>query len=222
VPAPGDSYARHWDPVTVSDAMRLIVVDDDEGFFASSGREAAAAILELVPEQGAVALDLGCGIGRIAQFVAPRCQELWLADISPRMLEMARERLAGHPSIRIVRATARGVPEVGTGTLDLAYSVLVLQHVEREDAFCMMRDVLRMLKPGGVAYLTFPNILDDGYLSAFVQYADTGEVSNVARARFYTPSEVARLVTAAGFVDVAVEDASDIVAVARKAAPPEV
>jgi ubiquinone/menaquinone biosynthesis C-methylase UbiE len=217
VPA-GDSYQRHWDPATVSDAMRLIVVNDDEEFFDASGRLAAAAILELLPREDAVVLDLGCGIGRIAQFVAPRCRELWLADISPRMLEMARERLAAHPSIRLVRATAAGVPEVGAGTVDLVYSVLVLQHVEREDAFCMLRDVLRVLRPGGVAYLTFPNILDDGYLAAFVQYAETGEVSNVARARFYTPGEVERLVTAAGFVAVSVADGPDIVAVARKAA----
>jgi ubiquinone/menaquinone biosynthesis C-methylase UbiE len=221
VPATGDTYERHWDPVTVSDAMKLIVVEDDEAFFESSGREDAAGILELLPEPAGVVLDLGCGIGRIARFVAPRCRELWLADISPRMLEMAHERLGGLASIRLVRATPRGVPELGTGTLDLAYSVLVLQHVEREDAFCMLRDVLRMLRPGGTAYLTFPNILDDGYLSAFVQYADTGEVSNVARARFYTPSEVARLVAAAGFVDVAVREGRDIVAIARKAVPAE-
>jgi hypothetical protein len=100
------------------------------------------------------------------------------------------------------------------------YSVLVLQHVEREDAFCMLRDVRRVLRPGGVAYLTFPNILDDGYLSAFVQYAETGEVANVARARFYTPAEVERLVTAAGFVEVSVAEGPDIVAVGHKAAEP--
>lgn len=219
MPGADDSYERHWDPVTVSDAMKLIVVDDDEAFFETSGREDAAGILELLPD-GAVVLDLGCGIGRIARFVAPRCRELWLADISRRMLEMAHERLGGQPSVRLVRATPRGVPELGSASLDLVYSVLVLQHVEREDAFCMLRDILRMLRPGGLAYVTFPNILDDGYLSAFVQYAETGEVANMARARFYTPSEVERLVAAAGFVEVTVRDGRDIVAVARKAAEP--
>jgi ubiquinone/menaquinone biosynthesis C-methylase UbiE len=212
------SYERHWEPVTVSDAMKLIVVSDDEAFFASTGREAADAILGLLPRDGAVVLDLGCGIGRIAQFVAPRCRELWLADISPQMLEMARERLAGHANVRLVRATPRGVPEIGAGIVDLVYSVLVLQHVEREDAFCMLRDVLRMLRPGGTAYLTFPNLLDDGYLASFVRYAETGEVANVARARFYTPSEVERLLAAAGFAGARVGDGADIVAVAHRPA----
>jgi ubiquinone/menaquinone biosynthesis C-methylase UbiE len=216
VPAGEDNYQRHWDPVTVSDAMKLIVVNDDEEFFSSTGKVAAGAILELIPAGGdAVALDLGCGIGRIAQFVAPHCRELWLADISPRMLEMAGERLAGHGGLRFVLSTPQGVPDVAGASLDLVYSVLVLQHVEREDAFCMLRDIRRMLRPGGVAYLTFPNLLHDGYLASFVHYAETGEVANMARARFYTPSEVERVVTAAGFEEVTVEAGPDIVAVCR-------
>jgi SAM-dependent methyltransferase len=100
--------------------------------------------------------------------------------------------------------------------MDLVYSVLVLQHVAREDAFCMLRDVRRVLRPGGTAYLTFPNILDDGYLAAFVQYAESGEVANPARARFYTPAEVGRVVGAAGFADVSVIEGPDIVAVAPR------
>jgi ubiquinone/menaquinone biosynthesis C-methylase UbiE len=201
--------------VTVSDAMKLIAVRDDEDFFESTGRQAAEGILALLPES-AVVLDLGCGIGRIAEFVAPRCRELWLADISARMLEMARGRLAAHPNLRFVRAMARGVPEIGPASMDLVYAVLVLQHVEREDAFCMMRDLRRVLRPGGTAYLTFPNILDDGYLASFVQYAETGEVANPARARFYTPAESERLVTAAGFTGVRVTEGPDIVVVANR------
>lgn len=210
-----DPYGGHWDPTTVSDAMKLIAVRDDEDFFQSTGREAAEGILAVLPE-GAVVLDLGCGIGRIAGFVAPRCRELWLADISPRMLEMARERLAGHANLRFVRAMARGVPEIGSASMDLVYAVLVLQHVEREDAFCMLVDLRRVLRPGGTAYLTFPNILDDGYLASFVHYAETGEVANPARARFYTPAEAERVVTAAGFTGVRVTEGPDIVVVANR------
>jgi hypothetical protein len=57
--------------------------------------------------------------------------------------------------------------------------------------------------------------LHDGYLASFVYYAESGEVSNKARARFYTPSEVERLVLAAGFSEIDLTEGPDIVAVCR-------
>jgi hypothetical protein len=56
-----------------------------------------------------------------------------------------------------------------------------------------------VLRPGGSAFLTFPNLLSDVYLNAFLNYAEGGEVGNPVRARFYTPEEVRRILTAAGF-----------------------
>jgi ubiquinone/menaquinone biosynthesis C-methylase UbiE len=210
-----DPYETHWDPTTVSDAMKLIVLSDDEEFFGTSGKQVADRILPFVGGGDLVVLDLGCGIGRVAQFVAPHCKVLLAADISPRMLEIARERLAAHANVRYLRSEPSSLPGVEDGAVDLLYSVLVLQHVEREDAFLMLRDIRRVVRDGGVAYLTFPNLLHDGYLAAFVYYAESGEVTNTARARFYTPSEVERLVLAAGFSEVQLTDGADIVAVCR-------
>jgi ubiquinone/menaquinone biosynthesis C-methylase UbiE len=209
-----DTYEWHWNAASVSDAMKLIVVNDDERFFEESGRDAAGPIIGLLGGESIV-LDLGCGIGRIAKHVAPHCAELVLADISPTMLEMAAERLAGLTNITVTTADVSSVPDVPDETIDLVYSILVLQHLEREDAFLMLRDIRRMLKPGGIAYLTFPNLLYDGYLSSFIQYAESGEVANKARARFYTPSEVERVTLAAGFGSVELREAPDIVAICR-------
>jgi SAM-dependent methyltransferase len=214
--AGGDEpYDTHWDPTTVSDAMKLIVLSDDEGFFDASGKEVADGILPLLAAGDLAVLDLGCGIGRIAQYVAPHCKVLLAADISPRMLELAQERLGSHGNVRYLRSEPNSLSGIADGAIDLLYSVLVLQHVEREDAFLMLREMRRVLRGGGVAYLTFPNLLHDGYLAAFVYYAEAGEVSNKARARFYTPSEVERLVLAAGFSEVELRGGADIVAVCR-------
>ena len=62
--------------------------------------------------------------------------------------------------------------------------------------------------------VTFPNLLSDTYLDAFVDYVRTGQVTNRARARMYTPEEVRRVVTAAGF-DVEIEAGVEIFAVCR-------
>jgi ubiquinone/menaquinone biosynthesis C-methylase UbiE len=210
-----DLYETHWDPTTLSDAMKLIVVNDDEEFFASTGKDVAEAIVPLLGGDDLAVLDLGCGIGRVAQYVAPRCKVLYAVDISERMLELARERLASHGNVQYLRSAPSSIPGVEDGGIDFLYSVLVLQHVEREDAFLMLRDIRRVVRDGGVAYLTFPNLLHDGYLASFVYYAESGEVSNKARARFYTPSEVERLVLAAGFSEIDLTEGPDIVAVCR-------
>ncbi len=90
-----------------------------------------------------------------------------------------------------------------------------LQHLEREDAFALLRDLRRALRPGGRAFLTFPNLLSDAYLAAFVEQVDRGEVANPARARAYTPQEVERLLPAAGLPIERLDAGVEIVAVCR-------
>jgi ubiquinone/menaquinone biosynthesis C-methylase UbiE len=127
------------------------------------------------------------------------CRTLWAVDASDVMLGHARRRLAGTGDVRFARSEGTRVPELPDDSVDVAYSLLTLQHLEREDAFALLRDLRRIVRPDGTAYLTFPNILTDTYLEAFVAYVDGGEVANAARARFYTPQEVERLLPAAGF-----------------------
>ena len=173
-------------------------VSDPEAFDAAGREEAEGVLAPLIRPDDAV-LDLGCGIGRVVRHVAPLCREVWAVDVSETMLRFARERLADLPNVRFVRGEGAAIPGVGTATIDFAYSLLTLQHVEREHAFLLMRELRRVLRPGGSAHLTFPNLLSDTYLSGFVQYAESGEVANPARVRFYTPQEVERLLPAAGF-----------------------
>ncbi|HEX6679668.1 MAG TPA: methyltransferase domain-containing protein, partial [Gaiellaceae bacterium] len=104
-----------------------------------------------------------------------------------------------------------------SGSVDFAYSLLTLQHVEREHAFKLLREVRRVVRDGGRAFLTFPNLLSDEYLQAFLHYVDVDEVSNPARARFYTPQEVERLLPAAGFEIESLEPETEIVVTCKTA-----
>lgn len=211
-------YGRLWLPRSEEQARRYILNDPDPATFDRSGREAADRLEEhLGPDE--VALDLGCGIGRVALHVAPRCRALWAVDASPLMLRYARRRLASAPNVRFARSRGTTVPDVPSASIDLVYSLLTLQHLEREDAFLLMEDVRRMLRPGGTAYLTFPNLLSDTYLDAFVAYARSHASTHRARARFYTPEEVERVVGAAGLSIDAIEPGAEIVVVCRPAGP---
>ena len=115
------------------------------------------------------------------------------------MLELARGHLAGESNVRFALCVDTAVPSVPDASVDLAYALLVLQHLEREDAFVLLEELRRVLRPEGRLIVTFPNLLSDTYLDAFLRYAHSGEVANPARARMYTPEEVVRVLTAAGF-----------------------
>lgn len=192
-------YGSHWVPADETEAMDQILNVTDPEAFEDAGQAQANALAPFIQPTDAV-LDLGCGIGRVTRYVAPLCREIWGVDVSETMLRYARARLAELPNVRLARGDGASLPaEIPDGGIDFAYSLLTLQHVEREHAFMLLRDVRRALRPGGVAYLTFPNLLSDTYLAHFVNYAESGEARNAARVRFYTPQEVERILPAAGF-----------------------
>src|SRR6266550_2767982 len=191
-------YSAIWVPQDETEAMDQILNVSDPEAFEAAGRYDGERLGRFIEPTDTV-LDLGCGIGRVTRYVAPLCHEIWAVDVSETMLRFARERLAELPNVRFLVGRGTSLPELETGSIDFVYSLLTLQHVEREHAFKLLRELRRVLRDGGRAFLTFPNLLSDEYLKAFLHYVDVDEVGNPARARFYTPEEVSRLLPAAGF-----------------------
>jgi ubiquinone/menaquinone biosynthesis C-methylase UbiE len=191
-------YGALWRPSDEKAARRAIFNDPDVESFERSGRDDASRLSAYFGPDETV-LDLGCGIGRVARHVAPLCRRLWAVDASETMLMHARRYLAGADNISYARCDDVLIPAMRSDSVDFAYSLLVLQHLEREDAFALLGELRRVVRPGGVAYLTFPNLLSKTYLDSFLAYVRDGEVRNPARARFYTPQEVERVLSAAGF-----------------------
>jgi ubiquinone/menaquinone biosynthesis C-methylase UbiE len=207
-------YGAIWVPQDETEAMDQILNISDPKTFEEAGRSDAERIRPYISRGDAV-LDLGCGIGRVTRYVAPLCREIWAVDVSETMLGFARERLSELRNVRFLLGRGTALPELDSGSIDFVYSLLTLQHVEREHAFRLLREVRRVLRDGGRAFLTFPNLLSDEYLRAFLHYVDVNEVGNPARARFYTPQEVERLLPAAGFEIEQLDAGVEIVATCR-------
>jgi ubiquinone/menaquinone biosynthesis C-methylase UbiE len=192
-------YGDLWKPADELQAMQLVLDESDADRFEASGREQASRVLWPLIEPSDVVLDLGCGIGRVARYVSECCRILWAVDASETMLALARERLADRSNVRFALCQGTTIPALADNSIDFAYSILTLQHLEREDAFKLLLELRRMMRPKAKAFLTFPNLLSDEYLSSFLEYVEAGEASNPVRARFYTPEEVRRLIPVAGF-----------------------
>jgi ubiquinone/menaquinone biosynthesis C-methylase UbiE len=211
---PTHDYGELWSPGDEAEARQVILNEGDPEVFETAGRRDADHLRQYFgPDE--VVLDLGCGIGRVARYVACSCRVLWAVDASARMLEHARHRVADAGNVRFARCTGTTMPTVPDAAVDFAYSLITLQHLEREDAFALLCDLRRVLRPGGGAYLTFPNLLTEPYLQAFLTYVRDGQVTNPARARIYTPQEVERILPAAGFEIAELDAGVEIVAVCR-------
>ncbi len=128
-----------------------------EQFF-ESGREAAAAVMrdvaDLLPGHE-LAVEFGCGVGRLLIPMARYFDRLVGVDIAPTMIEKlnANCRRFGVQNVTGVLADEPWERSCGA---DLIYSWLVFQHIE--DIGIIKDSVHRLtaaLKPGGVALLQF-------------------------------------------------------------------
>lgn len=208
-------YAGHWNPADESSAFLQIFNTDDPDSFEEGGRWDLERLRPWFDKDSTV-LDLGCGIGRVARYVAPECALLWAVDASQRMLDMAAHRLRDLTNVRYAHCHDVTFADVPTGSVDMAYSLLVLQHLEREDAFLLLEELRRVIRPTGTVILTYPNLLSDTYLAGFVETAHRGDSTAIARARIYTPQEVEALLPAAGF-RVEIEAGTEIRVIAHPA-----
>jgi len=100
-------------------------------------------------------LELGCGTGYFTQELARSGADVVAIDVSPELLEVARSNCSA-PNVRyqIENAYALSYPEA---VFDSVVGSSVLHHLEIAAA---LRNIYRVLKPGGTIYFTEPNMLN--------------------------------------------------------------
>jgi SAM-dependent methyltransferase len=88
--------------------------------------------------------DLGCGSGRWARLVAPRCRALHCIDPSDA-IDVARRNLADCPNVTFHRASADDIP-LPDNSQDFGYSLGVLHHIPDPEA--ALRSAVAKLRRG--------------------------------------------------------------------------
>jgi SAM-dependent methyltransferase len=118
-----------------------------EGYHAMIDRLETDLVLPYA--RGKNVLEVGCGTGLILRQVAAVSESAVGIDISPGMLEKARERGLDVREADVIRLPFEDE------AFDVVYSFKVLAHVERsQDA---LREMIRVTKPGGTLVLEYYN-----------------------------------------------------------------
>lgn len=198
-PDGGLDYKTAWNQAARADAHDAILTGSTAESFERTGEADAKIILRYLRTSDAVVLNIGCGVGRVERYLASHVGELHAVDVSGEMIARARERLAGLPNVHLKEtANDEFLGSFEPERFDLVFSFLVLQHLAREDAFLYLRDAFRVLKPGGVLFVQFPNLLSPEYTRAFVEGVEVRQRSP-GRVRFYTEVEVRHILAVLGF-----------------------
>lgn len=172
-----------------------------------------AEILGKFVRPDSAVLDLGCGIGRVDRYLSPHCHRLCAVDVSDRMLALARTRLAGIPNVELYRNNGRDLSEFPVGTFDLVFALLVFHHIDKNDARTYLKEILRVLKNDGTAYLQFPN----QFSPQFSREKMEKRRYDVARTRWYTDPEAKTLLQTIGFGSTTTSiEGSQITAICKK------
>lgn len=194
-------YSKWWKTRSFEDAKKLILSPDGSTptteFFTQAGRSTADYLQSFVDKNSEV-VDYGCGVGRVARFLSPHAKLLHGVDISPEMIKLAKEFCKDCNNIDFVQTNGIKIP-LEDSSIDFVYSILTLQHVEREDAYLILRELNRILKTGGKIYLTFPDITSEEYWVGFENYAFHSHMRISGRARMYTVPEVEMMLRKSGF-----------------------
>ena len=104
---------------------------------------------------GMSVLELGCGTGYFTRELVRSGAEIVAIDVSPELLEIASANCSV-PNVRyeIQNAHELSYPE---GVFDCVVGSSVLHHLEIQEA---LREMYRVLKPGGRISFTEPNMLN--------------------------------------------------------------
>jgi SAM-dependent methyltransferase len=144
-----------WDAAAASEHVELYVGDrargreELEGFLGRLGAD----------PRGGVCVELGCGFGRMTAALAERFDRVLALDVSPAMLDQAREAVEAE-NVEFRPISGERLDSLDDGVADVVVCYLVLQHVPRRRiVLALLREIGRVLRSGGEAFVQLP-VLD--------------------------------------------------------------
>lgn len=160
---------QQWEKLGASDPYWAVLSDPEkiaggwnrEEFF-QTGTDEISALLDKLVNQGVqlnfdVALDYGCGVGRLSRALAERFEKVLGLDISTTMLSEAKSENAACTNIEFVHSNGQNMTEIESGTIDFIYSNIVLQHTPSETQCSIIAEFCRVLRSGGILVFQAPS-----------------------------------------------------------------
>jgi SAM-dependent methyltransferase len=156
-----------WERFAASDPYFYIATETGLDLRSESGRQqffrSGETVARELDEQVAaelpgrsVAIEIGCGVGRLLLSVAADFETVRGVDVAPTMLKLARELAHERGLANVQTYLPHEAWDEPAGTVDYVYSWLVFQHIESEEAIVdYLKRIALALRPGGIAQVQF-------------------------------------------------------------------
>jgi SAM-dependent methyltransferase len=134
----------------------------DEHEFFTTGVEEITEVMSYAetlgfPRRHRLALDFGCGLGRLSRALADHFDRVVGVDVAESMIDGA-ERLNGHLSgCDFQHNLAPDLRRIASGSCDLVYSNITLQHMAPSLAKGYIREFMRVVSGEGLVLFQVPN-----------------------------------------------------------------
>ncbi|HLW52691.1 MAG TPA: class I SAM-dependent methyltransferase [Candidatus Angelobacter sp.] len=159
----------NWEGFARLDPLWAICVDHgrlgnkwtQEDFFATGRLEISRVMqylesLGLTPDRAGEALDFGCGVGRLTRALGSYFSTCWGVDISPTMIDLANTLNSSADKCCFKVNQQNHLRQFTNNRFAFVYTSIVLQHIPRKYVEGYLRELVRVLKPGGIFVFQAP------------------------------------------------------------------
>jgi SAM-dependent methyltransferase len=164
---------KYWDGFAATDPLWAVLAFPDKSdgrwtvseFMKTGEREIALlfhrfAELQL-PAPTSRGLDFGCGVGRLTQALGRRMSRVVGADISPVMIDLARQLNRYPDRAEYVCIAETALDTLPSRSFQFIYSNIVLQHVPSDISVRYLSEFFRLLAPDGLLVFQLPSHKQD-------------------------------------------------------------
>jgi ubiquinone/menaquinone biosynthesis C-methylase UbiE len=154
---------KKWNSLAEKNAAYFVMTDYGEGIteeqFRTSGMKNYEQLIgndslitsRLSPFGSKDVMEIGCGIGRITEFLSKNFKTVSAVDISEEMVRKGSQRLSGSKNI-VFKATDGTSFPFTSSSFDFVFSFIVFQHMpDTQTIEKNIAEISRVLRPGGIA-----------------------------------------------------------------------
>jgi SAM-dependent methyltransferase len=163
--------AHIWESLARSDPLWAVLSEPDKRArkwnveaFLKTGEEQVEAVLRRSKAAGArlgrgLAVDFGCGVGRLSRALSRRFDKVIGIDVSQTMVAIARDLNRDRPGLSFHLNQRDDLGFLPDGCADFVCSYITLQHVRPALAERYIGELFRIARPGGHIFFQIPSHL---------------------------------------------------------------
>lgn len=162
------SVARTWEALARSDPLWAVLSEPDKRgrrweleAFLTTGEAFIETVLGRASSVGTqpnrgLAVDFGCGVGRLSRALSYRFDKVIGIDVSETMLRIAHDLNNDRPNLSFILNQRDDLVCLPDASADMACSHITLQHMKPAAAERYIGELFRITRPGGLVFFQVP------------------------------------------------------------------